>query len=126
MAEETKLHVDDDWKQQAEREKETLGGQADAGTPGKRPAGRHGASPPATFTLIVQQFTTQALMAFGVIQHPVTQKAEKDLEVAKHYIDMLGVLAEKTKGNLTADEQKLLDATLYELRMTYVEMTKKG
>ena len=126
MADETKLHVDDDWKQQAEREKEALGGKPQTAPSDKRPAARHGAIPPASFSLIVQQFTTQALMAFGVIQHPVTQKAEKDLEVAKHYIDMLGVLAEKTKGNLTAEEQKLLDATLYELRMTYVEMTKKG
>jgi hypothetical protein len=122
MAEETKLHVDDDWKSQAEKEKEKLAGTAST----HKPAPRHGAIPPATFSLMVQQFTTQAMMAFGVIQHPITQKAERDLEAAKHYIDMLGVLAEKTKGNLTAEEQKLLDATLYELRMTYVEMTKKA
>jgi hypothetical protein len=121
MAEETKFHVDDNWKSQAESEKEKLA----AAAPSQKPTTRHAAIPPATFSLMVQQFTTQAMMAFGVIQHPITQKAERDLPAAKHYIDMLGVLAEKTKGNLTVEEQKLLDATLYELRMTYVEMTKK-
>ncbi len=123
MSEESKLHVDDSWKQQAEKEKESIGGPS-AG-PAKKVGHHHGPIPTASFTLIVQQFTTQTLLALGVMQHPVTQKVEKDLEIAKHYIDMLAVLAEKTKGNLTAEEQKLLDATLYELRMTYVEMAKK-
>jgi hypothetical protein len=143
MSDAPKIEVDDSWKQQAEAEKATLGGGAApaAATPPNRPEAPAAAEtkpdapagkprsrgvPPASFELLVQQHVTQILMALGAMPHPVTKALDKDLEVAKHYVDMLGVLQEKTKGNLSEPEQKLLDSALYEMRMSYVAAVRAG
>ena len=63
----------------------------------------------------------QAMIAVGKLENPVTRKIEKNLEQARFLIDTLGILKEKTKNNLTTDEEKLLDEALYSLRMIYVE-----
>lgn len=59
-------------------------------------------------------------MALGELPHPMTQERQEDLEQAKYLIDVLGMLQAKTQGNLTAEEAKILDGVLYELRMKYV------
>jgi hypothetical protein len=56
----------------------------------------------------------------GEIQDPVTQQSSKNIPLAKQTIDLLGMLKEKTKGNLTTDEEKFLESILYDLRMRYV------
>jgi hypothetical protein len=61
--------------------------------------------------------------ALGMMEHPVTRKREVDLEMAKHWIDVLGMLQKKTQGNLTAQEAQILDGWLSELRMQYVSLT---
>jgi hypothetical protein len=75
--------------------------------------------PPASFATLVQSLVTQALFYLGDLAvrggEPVV-----NLDMAKHHIDTLGVLEEKTRGNLSADEQRLLDSALYEARMRYV------
>jgi hypothetical protein len=63
-----------------------------------------------------------AWMALGKVMNPVTGKIERDLEHAKETIDLLGVLAEKTRGNLHPDEERFLSRILFELRMNYVEV----
>jgi len=68
----------------------------------------------------------QTLMALGELANPVTNVPEEDLEQARSLIDILGMLREKTKGNLSAEEDKLLENVLYELRIKYVSKTKKG
>ena len=64
-------------------------------------------------------------MHLGILPNPSTGKEEPQLSLAKETIDLLGILREKTKGNLTADEERLFDHVLYDLRMIYVEQSKK-
>ena len=66
---------------------------------------------------------TQAFMHLGDIPNPTTQQREKDLPAAKQMIDLLGMLQEKTKGNLAADEERLLQQLLLDLRLRYVRET---
>jgi hypothetical protein len=60
------------------------------------------------------------MVALGQVSNPASGKADMRLPEAKHFIDMLAVLEEKTAGNRTADESALLDGFLHELRMAYV------
>ena len=64
------------------------------------------------------------MVSLGVVHNPVTGKAEVQLPLARHFIDLLVVLDTKTKGNLDEGEQSMLDSSLHHLRMAYVEMTK--
>jgi len=66
---------------------------------------------------------TQAFMHLGDIPNPTTQQRDKDLPAAKQMIDLLGMLQEKTKGNLDADEERLLQQLLLDLRLRYVRET---
>ena len=78
--------------------------------------------PPPTFEVLLSSFVTQALFALGAIPDPQTGQPMLSLELAKHQIDMLGVLETKTQGNLTEEETKLLSGALYELRDRYVQV----
>ena len=129
---ESKIIVDEDWKAEAEAEKERLFKQ-DASGPaaaaGGTPAGADEAArelPPPTFTTLVSSTVTQILFALGAVEDPQTRKRYRDLPLAKHHIDMLAVLEEKTKGNLTEEEKQLLDRALYEVRMHYVRVAQSG
>lgn len=77
-----------------------------------------------TFTTFVMGISTQALMQLGEIEDPVQRRIERDLPAAKQMIDLLGILRDKTKGNLDADEDELLANMLYDLRMRYVEVSR--
>jgi hypothetical protein len=79
------------------------------------------AAPPATFEFLVHTLFTQALMAFGRIPNPITNKAMKNVATAKHFLDTLDMLDEKTRGNLSSDEQRLLEEVQHQLRTLYVE-----
>ncbi|MEJ2648800.1 MAG: DUF1844 domain-containing protein [Sedimentisphaerales bacterium] len=76
------------------------------------------------FAALVSMLTTQALFAMGFLQIKGQENREPDLEMAKYNIDMLETLEEKTKGNLTEQEQKVLTDTLSELRMGYVKVAR--
>jgi hypothetical protein len=78
------------------------------------------------FTQLVLSFQAAAWQQLGKVPSMVTGKIERDLEMAKHSIDMLGMLDIKTKGNLTESENKYLQHVLYELRLNYLEEQKKG
>jgi hypothetical protein len=78
-------------------------------------------TPPPTFEFLVHTLFTQALMALGRIPNPITQKSHKNLETAKHFIDTLAMLEQKTAGNLAADEERLLEETQHQLRMMFME-----
>lgn len=78
-------------------------------------------TPPPTFEFLVQTIFTQALMALGRIPNPITQKTYTNLETAKHFIDTLAMLEAKTAGNLATDERQLLEETLHQLRMMFME-----
>jgi hypothetical protein len=114
----------------------------DAGAPGPGatssasapPLGGHDADPAAagaeapfgemSFSTFVMGLTTQALMHLGEIPDPVEQRVAHDLPAAKQMIDLLGILRDKTKGNLDAAEEQILGEVLYDLRMRYVEVAR--
>ena len=77
--------------------------------------------PEVTFSAFLMSLNTSALYHLGEIKDPVSGKVEKDLVLAKHSIDTLLVLKEKTKGNLTTEEDSLLSHILYDLQMHYVK-----
>lgn len=82
-----------------------------------------GAQPPIKFEHLVQQLYLSALMQMGAAT-PEGQRPRVDIIGARQSIDLLGVLEEKTKGNLTANEARMLETVLFELRMTFLELTK--
>ena len=79
--------------------------------------------PEISFINLVFSLSTSVLIQLGEIQDPVTQQLDKNLPLAKQTIDLIGMLQEKTKGNLISDEEKLLENILYDLRMRYVKAT---
>jgi hypothetical protein len=156
--EQPSLHIDTDWKKQAQEEKRKLAEQeaakkaqspppgAGAATaspgaspsastaPGSRPsAGPSGAAgrmrergqiPQASFASLVQSIVTQILFYLGDLT-PRGAEPQVNLDMAKYNIDILGILEEKTKGNLTEEEKRILDAALYEARMRYVSVASQ-
>jgi hypothetical protein len=77
--------------------------------------------PKINFPTFVASLNASALVHLGVIEDPVSGKAEKNLPMAKQTIDILSMLQEKTSGNLTADEEAMLKSILYDLRIFYVK-----
>jgi hypothetical protein len=120
---EKKIIVDEDWKKEAQREKEILAAKEKAEKEKAQQAQRPpGPLPKGNFAALVSMLTTQALFALGLLQVKGQEEREPDLELARYNIDMLETLAEKTKGNLTETEDKILNNTLSELRMGYVKV----
>lgn len=132
-----KIIVDSDWKSQAQAEKERLAAAqkpapapkpasgdwaAAAGAAPPPPGGR--ALPPADFQTLIGTFVTQAILYLGGFPDPKTGRAIVALDYARFHIDLLAVLEEKCRGNLTPDEEADLKQSLYELRMRYVEISK--
>lgn len=163
MAEEQpSLHIDTDWKKQAQEEKKrlteqeqkraaereaanrttptpTIGAPAGATAPGggapsagPSPArGRAGSAasraremPEASFPTLVNSLVTQVLLYLGDLT-PRGVEPQVNLDMARFNVDLLGVIEQKTKGNLTEDEQKLLDNALYETRMRFVSVASQ-
>ena len=163
MAEEQpSLHIDTDWKKQAQEEKKRLaeqeqkraaereaanrttptptigatasaapsGGPASAGwSPSRGRAGSASARgaremPEASFPTLVNSLVTQVLLYLGDLT-PRGVEPQVNLDMAKFNVDLLGVIEQKTKGNLAEDEQKLLDNALYETRMRFVSVASQ-
>jgi hypothetical protein len=80
--------------------------------------------PEINLTNFLLSLSTSILIQLGEVQDPMTNQIEKNLSNAKQTIDLLGMLREKTKGNLTPDEEKLFENLLYDLRMRYVRATR--
>ena len=78
---------------------------------------------PAGFANFIMSIASNAASSLGMMEHPVTHKREVDLELAKHWIDILGMLERKTKRNLAPQEEKILESLLADLRMQYVSLT---
>lgn len=76
--------------------------------------------PAANFPVLVQLLASQAMLAMGKMQIPGQPELKQDLSAARHFVDLLGVLEEKTKGNLTPDEAAMMSAVAHELRMIFV------
>ena len=79
----------------------------------------------ADFTFFITGLSMQALISLGEIANPVDNKKGQNLEQARYMIDTMDMIKKKTKGNLSADEEKILDDMLYSLRMKFLELSKK-
>jgi hypothetical protein len=142
MAEEPlSLHIDTDWKKQAQEEKRRLADEQEkqraaqaqaraaaptsavsaaqpmAGSPAGRRTGRE--TPQASFGSLVNSILTQAMLHLGELA-PQGQEPAVNLDMAKYQVDVLGILEDRTKNNLTGEEQHLLDSALYDLRTRFI------
>ena len=123
---EKKLIIDEDWKQEAQREKEVLAEKERQEKQTQAATGRTGPLPPADLPGLISMLATQAFFALGVVRsrEDEEQEPEPDLEMAKYHIDLLAMLEEKTQGNLSVQEKRLLDDSLHQLRMAYVQISE--
>jgi hypothetical protein len=83
-----------------------------------------GAEDPASFVNFLSTLATNAAAALGAMPHPVTGQRTLDLDTGKYWLDVLGMLREKTKGNLHPQEARLLEGLLGDLRMQYVQLVR--
>lgn len=138
-----KIIVDDDWKAQVEKEKqaaaaaakeaEAAGETPAADTPASQspdrgPAAQTGGSetpPPATFEMLVTMLFTQAMAALGQLPGPDGKLGAVNKPFAKYFIDTVELLGEKTKGNLSDDESKMISEALHAMRMAFVSVKAK-
>lgn len=125
---EPEIIVDSDWKEQVAREKEqaaqTAGQEVEQSEEPTSPQSEESAPPPppASFEILISMLFTQAMSMLGQIPDPNTGKPSVNKPYAKHHIDTLEMLGEKTKGNLTESESSMLSEALHALRMTYVNV----
>ncbi|MBI9019180.1 MAG: DUF1844 domain-containing protein [Phycisphaerae bacterium] len=112
MTDDKKIIHDEDWKGQAKKEKEKLDDKAQPQQ-----------VPPANMMTLINSLVLQALLYMGKLVDPNDPQAKPqiNLEAAKHHIDMLEVLEEKTIGNLGDEEKQSLSLALHEMRMMYVQ-----
>jgi len=95
-----------------------------APSPTDAQADHNRALPPADFSTFVLSLGSSALIHLGEIEPPGETAKRRELPMAKHTIDLLTLLREKTQSNLTPEEDKLLESLLYDLRLRYVEAVK--
>jgi hypothetical protein len=129
MSDEKKIIVDEDWKSRVAAEKEAASHEHQApvsemptgepasagGRPGDMPP-----MPPASFEMLVTTLATEAMIGLGQYPHPMTGKLHPEPAQARDAIDMLEMLSEKTKGNLTPGEERGIRDLLHQLRMAFV------
>jgi hypothetical protein len=108
-------NIDEGWKDAAGNEKAA----AEKGTASNGLKGLQ-----ADFNTLISSMAMEALIFMGELPNPLTKKKEANLDQAKYVIDMLAVMKDKTKGNLTAEEANGIDNILYELRTKFVSKAK--
>ncbi len=135
----SKIIVDEDWKSQVETERQAARQRSSTSPSSPDPLAPDSAGgsephasptpelpdaslPPPSLTFLFTTLATQTMIALGQVPNPITGKVDVRLNQAKHYIDTLGLLEEKTAGHCTADESALLTELLHQLRMAFVMM----
>ena len=117
---EKKIIIDEDWKAKAQAEKEELARKQESEKAPEGKSQRRGPLPPPSLELLATSLAMQATAAMGLVPNPLTGKTDVDLEQAKHVIDTIALLSDKTQGNRTAEETAVLDELLHQLRLSYV------
>jgi hypothetical protein len=123
MVEFKEKKVDEEWKQMAEAEKEMLGQKAREEAEKKL---RARALPRASFANFMSGLAAQVMVSLGQLENPVSGAKEVDLEHARYSIDVIKMLKEKTKGNLSKQEDAQLDSLIYQLQMAFVQISETG
>jgi hypothetical protein len=140
---EKKIIIDQDWKSQVQAEKEAARQQkeqsaeddvppsqesaAQESAPQDPPPAQEGPLPPPSLSYLATSLATQAMMSLGMAPHPGMEKQpEAHPQEAKHLIDMIAMLQEKTKGNQTPEESAMFDGFLHELRMAFVAVSQQS
>lgn len=111
MSEETKKKVDQKWKDQVNQEK-------------TKATQDNQAYHEPTFGIFMSSLVMQAMVAMGKVENPLTNKKETNYDQTRFLIDTLSLLQEKTKNNLTTEEENILSEYLFNLRMMYVDAKK--
>lgn len=111
MSEIEKKAVDESWKNQVEKEK------GDAQT-------KEETFYEPSFMVFISSLSMQAMIAMGKLESPIDGKMEVNLPHARYLIDTIGVLKEKTQGNLSPEEARFIEESLYNLRMVYLDTQK--
>ena len=119
-----KVIADEDWKEQARKEKEILAAQQQADQEKKEKLKGRPPLPKGDLAGLISMLATQSLLAMGAVVPEGQEKKEPDLELAKYHIDILETLEEKTKGNLSEQETKLITEALHQIRMLYVKVAE--
>ena len=129
--EKKQIIIDEDWKSQVQTEKE----RAQATTGVSETAAADNAAqmeqsanpvPAATLEFLINTLTSQALFFLGLIPNPATNEAQIVLPQAKHFIDMIEVVQQKTHGNCTGHEAEQMKHSLTQLRLIYLEVANKA
>ena len=115
---EPKIIVDGDWKAEAQQEKERLASEETETDAAQLPE--------PTFLEIVNMIAMQAIMCMGGMKTPDGREIPADLSVARHHVGLLEILQLKTKGNLDETEEKVMNQTVHELRMSFVQASESG
>ena len=129
MSDEKKIIIDEDWKSQVAAEKEAAKRQQPgegAAAPGPTTPQAPQGPIPASFDLLVTTFVTEAMVALGQLPHPADNELAFDPHHARFAIDMLEIIAEKTKGNLTPQEDRGLQDVVHQLRMAFVALSAQA
>jgi len=119
FSEENKTHEDKE-----KGAEDSTGGESDGESvksSSERKLGQNTQLPRVNFSTFIFSLNSSALFHLGLVPDPTTGKKEKNLLLAKQSIDIIGMLDEKTRGNLTGDEEKLLRNVLHDLRLMYVK-----
>ena len=114
--------VDESWKNSVEKEKVHIFGQE---SEDEAASAEPQESEELNFSNYIASLGYQALIFMGEIPNPVSQQVEKNLGQSKFLIDTMLLLREKTKNNLTEQEDKLLNGAIYELQMKFIEVLQK-
>jgi len=109
---ENNKNIDDEWKRAIEEERQKEDSDGDAN------------SMPVDFGIFLSGLMFDCLVALGEIENPITKKTDQNLKHAKYAIDILGLIKEKTDGNLTDEESEVLESMLYQLRTKYISKVK--
>ncbi|HBE68600.1 MAG TPA: DUF1844 domain-containing protein [Planctomycetaceae bacterium] len=125
-SEEPKIIIDEDWKSKVEREKAEAEAASQEQPAEQADASDEGPLPEASLTLLVTTLLTQAMASMGQIPAEEGAEPKVNLPYAKHFIDLVGVIEEKTQGNLTEDESKFVSESLHQMRMLYVNVANSG
>lgn len=119
MSDEKKIYVDEDWKSKIEAEQEA------AEKPVQEEPESHDDIPQwpePSLSLLITTLATQAMVGLGLVENPITGKGETDLGQARHFIDTIAVIQEKTEGNRTEEETAVFENVLHELRIIFVQI----